>query len=62
MKILTMLAISLTLLACGSDQATETEEKEFTPEMAEAHSADDQEMEQRMLMREAQREAESEPE
>jgi hypothetical protein len=62
MKILTMLATILTLIACGSDQAPETEEKEFTPKMAEAHATDDQEMEQKQLMREAQKEAESESE
>ena len=62
MKILTMLALALTLLACGSDQAPESEEKEFTPEMAEAHAVDDQEMERKLMMKEAQREAESESE
>jgi hypothetical protein len=62
MKTLTMFAIALSLVACGSDQAPEAEEREFTPEMAEARALDDQEMERRALEREAQREAESAPE
>lgn len=62
MKILTMLALALALVACGSDQAPETEEREFTAEAAEAHMLDDQEMERKQLMKEAQREAESAPE
>ncbi len=62
MKILTMLVIALTLIACGSDKAQETEKREFTPEMADARAADDQEMERKQLMREAQREEETKPE
>jgi hypothetical protein len=57
MKILTMLAVALTLIACSSDKSTETEERVFTPEMAEAHVSDDQEMERRALEREAQQES-----
>jgi hypothetical protein len=62
MKTLTMFAIALSLVACGSDQAPEAEKLEFTPEMAEQRAMDDQEIERRALEREAQREAESAPE
>jgi hypothetical protein len=57
-----MLATTLTLIGCGSGEAPETEEPEFTPEMAEARALDDQEMERKQLEREARREAESKPE
>lgn len=62
MKTLTVFAIALALVACGSDQAPEAEERGFTPEMAEARVSDDQEMERRAMERESQREAESQPE
>ncbi len=72
MKILTMFAIALTLLACGSDKATETEEREptvgkeiaddYSRQMDKARAVEDQVMQQKRQIDEALKEAESRPE
>ncbi len=68
MKILTMLAIALTLVACGSDQATETEEREptvgkeiaddYNRQLEKARAVEELAMQQKQKMDEALREAE----
>ncbi len=68
MKILTMLAIALTLVACGSDEATETEEREptvgkeiaddYNRQLEEARAVEELAMQQKQKMDEALREAE----
>ena len=68
MKILTMLAIALTLVACGSDEATETEEREptvgkeiaddYNRQLEKARAVEELAMQQKQKMDEALREAE----
>jgi hypothetical protein len=69
MKILTMLAIALTLVACGSDEATETEEREptvgkeiaddYNRQLDKARAVEDQVMQQKQKIDEALEEAEN---
>ncbi len=68
MKILTMLAIALTLVACGSDEAKEAEEAEptvgkeiaddYNRAMDQARAVEDQAMEQKRKIDEALKAAE----
>ncbi len=72
MKILTMLAIAVSLVACGSDKATETEEREptvgkeiaddYNRQMDKARAVEDQVMQQKQKIDEALQDAESRPE
>lgn len=68
MKVLTMLAVALMLVACGSNDAEKTEKAEptvgkeiaddYMRDMEKAHAVEDQIMEQKNKMDEALREAE----
>ena len=65
MKILTMLAITLTLVACGSDEAKEAEPTvgkeiadDYNRAMDQARAVEDQVMQQKQKIDEALKEAE----
>ncbi len=69
MKILTMLAIAITLVACGSDEATNTEEREptvgkeiaddYNRQLDKARAVEDQAMQQKQKLDEALEAAEN---
>ena len=69
MKILTMLAIAITLAACGSDEATKTEEREptvgkeiaddYNRQLDKARAVEDQAMQQKQKLDEALEAAEN---
>lgn len=68
MKILTMLATALTLVACGSDKAVESEEREptvgkeiaddYNRQLDKARAVEDQAMQQKQKIDEALQQAE----
>ncbi len=65
MKILTMLAIALTLVACGSDEAAEAEPTvgkeiadDYNRQLEKARAVEDQVMEQKQRIDEALKQAE----
>jgi hypothetical protein len=69
MKFLTMLAIALTLVACGADEATEREPTvgkeiadDYNRQMDKAREVENQVMEQKRRIDEALAEGESRPE
>ncbi len=69
MKILTMLAIALSLVACGSDEAAEAEPTvgkeiadDYNRQLEKARAVEDQVMQQKQMIDEALKEAESRPE
>jgi ribosomal protein S25 len=69
MKVLTMLAVALTLLACGSDKSADTEEREptvgkeiaddYNRQMDKARAVEDQVMQQKQKIDESLAEAEN---
>ena len=69
MKILTMLAIAITLVACGSDEATKTDEREptvgkeiaddYNRQLDKARAVEDQAMQQKQKLDEALEAAEN---
>lgn len=69
MKVLTMLAFALTLIACSSDQSAETEEREptvgkeiaddYNRQMDKARAVEDQVMQQKQRIDESLAEAEN---